>query len=137
MTRAREILGNLNRERGGESDRFLGLLSQGERLRLGLIALARLLRRMERETGQTQEEWASFRKDATRVLRAIGETLLTHQNFGAPEMRQELNDSIKKIRTQQLDRAENAFLNAVIRDAVHQMESVGGQIFWHALNWRR
>jgi uncharacterized membrane protein YccC len=77
MIQAQTALAALNGTHSIEAERYLALLSQAERIRLALLALARLRIRMGRESGAECETAALDRclEIAQRILISVGESL--------------------------------------------------------------
>jgi uncharacterized membrane protein YccC len=107
---------------------FSGLLGQAERMRLSLLTLARLRRRLARDTGGADavghvdafREAASQMADAIRVMLSGGtgattETLLKSAADATELLRRNGGAGL------------STFSGAVARDAVHLMESITGQ----------
>ena len=129
-TQAHDALAARSGDHSIESERFLFLLSQAERMRLRLFTLGRLLRRMRREKfGFAPAEMVeTFLEAASRVTAAIADSLAK----GVPL---EINESaLNEMRyaTEALreknDTGERTFLAAAARDARHQMDALSGQI---------
>ena len=128
-TQAQEALAARATDHSLEHERLRSLLSQGERIRLRLFTLVRLLRRMRREKfGFASAEMVeSFLESATHVMTAIGESLarnapLTINESWMTEMR------IATEALRESNAGERTFLAAVIRDARFQMDSLAGQL---------
>ena len=130
---AQEALSGLGRDPGADSMRYRALLNQGERMRLSLLMLLRLRLRMERESREYPgiEVLSGYLEVASQVLREIS-TLL----FPSPVARQQEKDqdAVNALdqRATQLREQEAAtlpsFLGAVAKDAIFQMDALGGQL---------
>jgi uncharacterized membrane protein YccC len=129
-TQAQEALAARASDHNIESERFRALLSQGERMRLRLFTLGRLLRRMHREKfGFASAEMVeSFLESAAHVMTAIGESLAQNTPLS-------LNESwLNEIRTatealrESKETGPSTFLAAVARDARFQMDALAGQL---------
>jgi uncharacterized membrane protein YccC len=116
-----------------DSERFLSLLNQAERIRLGLFTLGRLLRRMRRQKfGFAPAEMVdTFLEAASHVMAAIAQALAQ----GTPLQLDEtiLNDmrhatEFLRVESDQNSPAERTFLAAVVRDARHQIDALAGQL---------
>jgi len=129
-TAAQEALAARATDHSLESERFLSLLSQGERMRLRLFTLGRLLRRMRREKfGFAPAEMVeTFLESATHVLNAIGESLMRNVPLVMSESwMSELRAATEALRASD-EGADRTFLAAVVRDARFQMDSLAGQL---------
>jgi uncharacterized membrane protein YccC len=116
-----------------DSERFLSLLNQAERIRLGLFTLGRLLRRMRRQKfGFAPAEMAeTFLEAASRAMAAIANALAQ----GTPLQLSEtiLNDmghatEFLRVESGKNSPVERTFLAATVRDARHQMDALAGQL---------
>jgi uncharacterized membrane protein YccC len=122
-------LGGLAQDDSVEAVRFRSLLNQAERIRLGLLMLARLRLRMERESaGHAAAAIAGEAlKKAAAALRAV-EGLLTTDNFSNAR----IDFADMRRFSQQLDKATrqppSAFFLAVARDAGFQIDALAGQL---------
>jgi uncharacterized membrane protein YccC len=129
-TKAQEALAARASDHGIESERFLSLLSQAERIRLRLFTLGRLLRRMRREKfGFAYAEMVeAFLEAAGHELAQIGESLARGFPLAVNE------SSMLEMRTVpgalggKSEGGERTFLAAVVRDAGHQMDALAGQM---------
>ncbi len=127
--RAHTELSGIGGERSVEADRYHSLLSQAERLRLGLVALRRVRARLRRDpSGATAVGLLNSYFDAIpQLLTAIGDSLQSGQapSTDAAQLGrlQELADSMSRIEAQGGTRAE-----ASVSDARHQMDRITGQI---------
>jgi uncharacterized membrane protein YccC len=129
-TAAQEALAGRAADHSAIGERFRSLLSQGERTRLRLFTLGRLLRRMRREKFgfAPAERVEHFLESISHVMMAIGESL--RQN--APLKIDEAWLTIMHVETETLreghESSERTFLAAVVRDARRQMDAISGQI---------
>jgi uncharacterized membrane protein YccC len=129
-TQAQEALAARASDHSVESERFLALVSQAERMRLRLFTLGRLLRRMRREKfGFAPAEMVeSFLESSARVLAVVGESLART----APVVIDESWISDLRAATEALHRSQDAesrtFLAAAVRDARFQMDALAGQL---------
>src|SRR5579872_2494343 len=92
-TLAQNLLAALDRDHSIESERYRLLLSQAERMRLSLLALARLRNRIQREepANPAIEILDRFLQLSTRALRSIGDSLVSGQPAAAPDSLQQLH----------------------------------------------
>jgi uncharacterized membrane protein YccC len=129
-TAAQEALAARLADHSGIGERFRSLLNQGERTRLRLFTLGRLLRRMRREKfGFAPAEMVEhFLESISHVMTAIGESL--RQN--APLKIDDAWLTAMHVETEALREAhettERTFLVSVVRDARRQMDAISGQI---------
>ena len=107
-TRAQQALASLRGDRSVEAERYLALLSQAERIRLSLLALARHRARLD-----------GGLRLASAVLRSVAESLQPRGNWHAPEALQDLDPLAAALR------AENS---PMVQDARQQMEALAGQL---------
>src|SRR5207247_10856776 len=113
-----------------ESVRYRALISQAERIRLGLRLLARLQRRMQRERAVHSgvQILGEYLKETAQVLQAIGNALLS----GIPaEASTDILAACESLTLRLRQEAENlpaSFLAAVARDARFQMDALNGQL---------
>ncbi len=129
-TQAQEALAARATDYSFESERFRSLLSQGERIRLRLFTLGRLLRRMKRQKfGFAPAEMVeTFLESATHVMTAIGESLTRNTPLTIHESwMQEMSTATEALRESN-EAVDRTFLAAVMRDARFQMDSLGGQL---------
>jgi uncharacterized membrane protein YccC len=129
-TQAQEALAARATDHSLESERLLSLLSQGERIRLRLFTLGRLLRRMRREKfGFAPAEMVeSFLESAAHVMTAIGESLARNSPLTNDESwMNELRAATEALRASD-EASDRSFLAAVMSDARFQMDSLAGQI---------
>jgi uncharacterized membrane protein YccC len=129
-TQAQEALAARAADHGIESERLRSLLSQGERIRLRLFTLGRLLRRMRREKfGFAAAEMVeSFLESAAHVMTAIGESLARNAPVTINESwMTEMRTATEALRESN-DAVDRTFLAAVMRDARFQMDSLAGQL---------
>ena len=130
---AQEALLGLGSDPGAESMRYRALLSQGERIRLGLLMLSRLRLRMQRENPEYPaiEILSHYLDVASLVLGNISNLLLPapgvrHQKIDR-ELINALDRQVSQLREQQAA-TPPSFLAAVSKDAIFQMEALGGQL---------
>jgi uncharacterized membrane protein YccC len=121
-TEAQRALAALAGDRSIEAERYLALLSQAERIRLSLLALARLRIRIGRESGSEAQTAVLDRSltAASHTLAAIALSIGT-DNRGATEL--------QDIR--QIEAAADQLRNSefpMTRDARWQLDALGGQL---------
>jgi uncharacterized membrane protein YccC len=118
-TRAQQALASLRGDRSVEAERYLALLGQAERIRLSLLAVARLRARLAREAAVETGTFDRGLRLASEVLRSVAESLQPRGNRHAPEVPQDLDSLAAALR------AENS---PVVQDARWQMEALAGQL---------
>ncbi len=113
--------------------RYRAILSQGERIRLSLLMLSRLQLRMQRENSNYPaiEILNHYRNVASLILRNISSLLIpntgTRQQRINHDLVNALDRQMAQLREQQAATLPS-FLAAVSKDAVFQMEALGGQL---------
>ncbi|HUJ23755.1 MAG TPA: FUSC family protein [Bryobacteraceae bacterium] len=132
-TQAQTALSTLSRDHAVESERFQVLLSQAERIRLSLLALARLRVRVEREdpAGVEKHSLDRYLDCCARVLSVIGNALLADEPAqAAPECLQELQGLADGLHAKTMPQAswEPPQLTALRKDACFQMAALTGQL---------
>jgi uncharacterized membrane protein YccC len=131
--RAEEALLGLGSDPGVESMRYRALLGQGERIRLSLLMLSRLRLRMQRENPNYPaiEILNHYLDVASLVLKNIRDLLLpasgTHHQKMNQDLVNALDRQVAQLREQQAA-TPPSFLAAVSKDAIFQMEALGGQL---------
>jgi uncharacterized membrane protein YccC len=129
-TQAQEALSGLDRETSIEAVRYRALLSQAERIRLSLLMLSRLHLRMQRESRMHSgvEILGDYLKKAARVLRGIGESLISGiPAAGCKEILAACENLTLRLR-QETDNLPPSFLAAVTKDARFQVDALNGQL---------
>jgi uncharacterized membrane protein YccC len=129
-TKAQEALAARATDHSIESERFISLLSQAERIRLRLFTLGRLLRRMRREKfGFAPAEMVdAFLEATSRVMQEIGDALARSATLAIDETSQhEMRHATEALREKD-DTRDRSFLAAVVRDARFQMDALAGQL---------
>jgi uncharacterized membrane protein YccC len=130
---AQEALMGLGSDPGADSLRYRALLSQGERIRLSLLMLSRLRLRMQRENPDYPAiEILNHYLDVTSlILRNISNLLLPAVELRQQKINHDLVNALdlqgKQLREQQ-GATPPSFLAAVSKDAIFQMEALGGQL---------
>ena len=122
-------LAALDRDHSIEGERYRLLLAQAERMRLSLLALARLRARIHRESPESRdgEILERYFEISSRLLKSLGESLLAgEQPSAAPGCLQKLDELAEAMR--QPDEARPSQLAALALDARFQMDAVNGQL---------
>jgi uncharacterized membrane protein YccC len=124
-TGAQRALTSLAGDRSIDAERYLALLSQAERIRLALLALARWRIRMGRESGSGAQTAVLDRslKAASRALSVIAQSIESDASGG------HVTTPLEEIR--QLEAAANQLrgaADAMTRDARWQLDALAGQI---------
>jgi len=128
-TEAQQALAALDARDSIESERYLALLSQAERIRLALLTLARLRVRIGRETG-TEAETAILDQCAlltSQALEHVGESLrLGNAADPQPELVRQMARLAEKFR--QACRACSTAAVTMFADARSQVDALAGQL---------
>lgn len=129
-TLAQEALAGLGSDRSEESLRYLALLSQAERMRLGLLVLTRLRLRMFREDSShaAVELLDRYLAIAGRVLESLGTSLLSDQPPQEFASRVSELESLTQQLRDSLANTPASFVNATAQDARFQMDALSGQL---------
>jgi len=129
ITQAQNSLKALKLDHSVESERYRSLLNQAERMRLSLLALAKLRARMKREDESLPEVGILERcfPIYARLLRSIGNWLLTGESAkSSAECLKELNELTAAMKGPGGEvKVEVA---AMVLDTRHQMEALAGQL---------
>ena len=127
-TQAQNSLAALDRDHSIEAERYRLLLSQAERTRLSLMALARLRTRIQREgpANPAIEILDRFLQLSSRALRSIGDSLVAGQPAAAPDSLPQLHTLAESLRDP--GSAQPSLLSAMLRDARFQMDALAGQL---------
>ncbi len=129
ITEAQQALASLDARDSLDAERFLALLSQAERIRLALLALARLRIRLAREAGTDRETGLLDRCAAlaSRALRHAGESVRRGEGSDpSPEWTREMAALAEDLR-----RASCSAPTAVptlLADARAQVDALAGQL---------
>ncbi len=129
ITQAQNALKGLRWDHSVEAERYRSLLSQAERMRLSLLALARLRARLKREDEGRPEVAILDRcfPIYARLLESISVWLLTGESAKASaECLRELHDLTAELGEPVKNDSPTAA--AVVRDARHQMDALAGQL---------
>jgi uncharacterized membrane protein YccC len=126
---AQNALAGLSRDESVEAIRYRSLLTQAERIRLSLTALARLRARLDRESRDqgTIEIIDRYLENAAKILEDLGESLVSGKKFPDERDRLVLSAALAhQLREDAGDRG--TFLAAVIQNARHQTDALSGQL---------
>ncbi len=126
-TQAQNSLAALDHDHSIEAERYR-LLSQAERTRLSLLAMARLRTRIQREepANPAIEILDRFLQLSSRALRSIGDSLVAGQPAAAPDPLPQLQILAESLREPAT--APPSPLSAMLRDARFQMDALAGQL---------
>ena len=111
-----------------EADRYRSLLNQAERMRLGLLTLARLRVRIGREKEHGEEPAAidRFFELCSQLLAAIGQSMRSSDPIGhASETLDKMEVFADVLR---LSPARSDVVSALVSDALRQMDALTGQL---------
>jgi uncharacterized membrane protein YccC len=129
-TEAHNTLATLGPAHTVEADRYRSLLNQAERMRLSLLALARLRVRIGREKAEGEEAaaLARFCELCSTVLASIGSSLKTNDSLVTdPEAFAQI-DAISEVLRLSQTNSESDLLSALLGDARHQVDALAGQL---------
>jgi uncharacterized membrane protein YccC len=129
-TYAQQVVGRLQGDYTPAGERFWSLLNQAERVRLGLLALGRLQKRLQRtDDGQVlAADVNGFLNSAGSVLESTG-YILSGRSARA-DLKSELRlleHQSESLRSRLAGMSPN-FVAALVRDAVWQMDALAGQL---------
>jgi len=130
---AQDALLGLARDADPESIRYRALLNQAERIRLAVLMLQRLRRRMEREIPDYAgiAILSGYLQLASQILRHIGNSLSAAPSAEPQEKARQAVEMLDKSSVQMREVAAKtppSFVAAVAKDAVFQMDALGGQL---------
>jgi uncharacterized membrane protein YccC len=111
-----------------EADRYRSLLNQAERMRLGLLTLARLRVRIGREKEHGEEPAAidRFFELCSQLLAAIGQSLRSNDAIGhESEALDKMEVFAEALR---LSPARTDLVSALVSDALRQIDALTGQL---------
>jgi len=130
ILQAHDALSNLATDTSLAALRYRSLLSQGERIRLSLVTLARLLHRLTRENAfdPAIAVLDKYRENVAYLLRAIAESLSTGKEPGLEADRLVLGVALAQKLQPEPDAAAQTFSSAVLRDMKFQVDALGGQL---------
>ena len=129
ITQAHNSLAALSLDHSVESERYRSLLSQAERMRLSLLALAKLRARMKREDESLPEVAILERcfPIYAQIMASSGKWLLTGESTEASaECLKELNELTAAMKDSA--RGGKSTVTAMVLDARHQMDALAGQL---------
>jgi uncharacterized membrane protein YccC len=129
-TEAHSTLATLGVLHSVEADRYRSLLNQAERMRLSLLALARLRVRFAAEKGESDEIAAldRFCELCARVLAAIASSLRTNDSIEPqPDALDQIHAMAEVMRLGRAS-ADSAVMSALKRDALYQVDAFAGQL---------
>ena len=124
---ARKALAGLSLFRSVESERYLAIFSQAERMRIALLTLSRLRTRLGREPGGAEDAALLGRamELAARMLNSVAGSLNAGVKGSAhPECLAELRDLGERLRGQH----DSADVTAMRADARWQVDALAGQL---------
>ncbi len=126
-TRAQTVFASLANDHAIQAERYRSLLSQAERMRIGLLALGRLRIRIAREGSPQSSALDRYFDVCAGLLRSIGEALELGQSPRQdPHAIRELQDLSEEFRRGGSQRTPAA--SALILDARSQMDALLGQL---------
>ena len=130
IVQAHDALSNLATDTSLAALRYRSLLSQGERIRLSLVTLARLRHRLTRENAFHPAIAAldQYRENTACLLEAIAQSLTTGKEPGLEADRLVLGMALAQKLEPDLSAATQSFSNAVLRDVKFQADALGGQM---------
>ena len=119
-------LASLAQDRSIEAERCVFLLNQAERLRLSLLTLRRLDRRIARDEQGSEASAAIERILATAslALESVSESVIQGRPIGAAR---QLTEAARQFHEHHAGNS-SPFLDALIRDAGHQIDALAGQL---------
>jgi len=126
-TAAQNTLATLAADHSVEAERVRLLLSQAERMRLGLMVLGRLRTRLEREESPESALLQHYFEICSRVLNSIARALQEGEAADSdPGSLRDLESLAERLRVD--DRSHSAEVAAMVRDARFQMDALTGQL---------
>jgi len=130
IVQAHDALSNLATDTSLSALRYRSLLSQGERIRLSLVTLARLRHRLTRANAFHPAITAldQYHEDAARLLEAIARSLTSGKEPGLEADRLVLGMALAQKLEPEVAVAAQNFSNAVLRDVKFQADALGGQL---------
>ncbi len=126
---ARTSLGSLTNDHSVSAERFKVLMSEAERVRLGMLVLSRLRVRIGRERvdGPEIRLMDEFNEVAGAMLGAIADSLETGATARVmPEHQARLRETTEKFRA--MTDVVPPSVEAMVKDARFQMDAIGGQL---------
>jgi uncharacterized membrane protein YccC len=127
---AQNALAGLSSSGNLEAVRYRSLLTQAERIRLALTALARLRMRLSREGGSEAavETLDRYLKNAADVLEELGGTLEQNREPSAAQDRLVLSVALAYQLRDDNAGEPGTFASATAQNARHQMDTLSGQL---------
>jgi uncharacterized membrane protein YccC len=119
-------LASLAQDRSMEAERCVFLLNQAERIRLSLLTLRRLDRRIARDEQGSEASAAIERTLATAALglESVSVSVVQGRPIGAAR---QLTEAARQFHEHHAGNS-SPFLDALIRDAGHQIDALAGQL---------
>lgn len=126
-TAAQKTLATLAHNHSLEAERVRLLLSQAERMRLGIMVLGRLRTRLERMQSPESALLEHYFAGCSRVLNSIANALQAGEPADSdPSRCSELESLAEQLRED--DRGRSVEVAAMVRDARFQMDALTGQL---------
>jgi len=127
---AQNSLAGLSSSENLEAVRYRSLLTQAERIRLGLTALARLRMRLSREGGShaAVEALDRYLKNAADILQELAGTLAQNREPAAAQDRLVLSTALAYQLRDDNAGEPGTFASATAQNARHQMDTLSGQL---------
>ena len=127
---AQNSLAGLSSSENLEAVRYRSLLTQAERIRLGLTALARLRMRLSREGGShaAVEALDRYLKNAADILQELAGTLVQNREPAAAQDRLVLSTALAYQLRDDNAGEPGTFASATAQNARHQMDTLSGQL---------
>jgi len=127
-TAAHNTLASLGPIHSVEADRYRSLLNQAERMRLGLLTLARLRVRIGREMEQAAEAatFDRFFQLCSRNLATISRSLRSNASIDPdPDALDQIDALAEALR---VTTTHSDILSALVNDSLRQMDALAGQL---------
>lgn len=126
---AHKVLSGAARGRFTQAERYWALLGQAERIRLSLLAIARLRARLEREPGTScaTADIDNFRRLGAKVMLEIGQSLLAG---GSATLNPDSLNKVSRLAEAYCDDEQEEPKNnsALVADLRFQMAALSGQV---------
>ncbi len=126
---AHKVLSGAARGRFTQAERYWALLGQAERIRLSLLAIARLRARLEREPGTScaTADIDNFRRLGAKVMLEIGQSLLAG---GSATLNPDSLNKVSRLAEAYCDDEQEEPKNnsALVADLRFQMAALSGQL---------
>ena len=113
-----------------EADRYRSLLNQAERMRLGLLTLARLRVRIgrEKEPGEEIAALDRFFELCAGILNSVAASLRTNNSIDANADTLDQIGALAEVLRVSRAGADSEILSALAGDALHQVDALAGQL---------